>query len=570
VASLRQRLTGRLKNIDGDFADSSAADGKSLERVLALTGGVKDLAAKPEGAGDGQKADDSQPGQQGGGQPDDAGQSAGGAATQTGAREDAPAATPTPGATPNGEGDKIKATGGDGSSSWDGSWNAPSAFSAEQFRQMVRDDLSRFQRVRREMFKAWKDLRSKGDQNQRVALESAVTAYELNLKRKGAGEKGRREHMLILAQWFDERAMNLEYLLSNCQSAVNREEERVREWADAADLALGAKTPDAQRLVGYRYSSAVSGVYDEMSTWRDMCNAALLPAGEPWRPNEGTSLGYFRLIAQWLVSTELLPLALITGLLGFGLLGSACSTFIREHEQRTTKVGAPAAGQQAAAQQQGAAAAAAQRQGAGTQGTKLLVSDLTSVVIRGMSAAIVVFLAVEGGLAIFASEGSEPNPYVLLLTCFVGAVFSESVWKWAREKYLDTLGKSDGTDGDDDQDEDKDKDDETENSPAEEAALKATEAADAADAAAKAAHEASAKAAEAAEAEKVAAAEEARRKTEAAAAPPAAPAQATTEANQQTTTTGPQGPQGEPAPAESGDGSAGAGERKGDKSDAIE
>jgi hypothetical protein len=69
----------------------------------------------------------------------------------------------------------------------------------------------------------------------------------------------------------------------------------------------------------------------------------------------------------------------------------------------------------------------------------LLVSDLTAVVIRGVSAAIVVFLAVEGGLAIFSANGGEPNPYVLLLTCLVAAVFSEHIWSWMEQDLLRRL-----------------------------------------------------------------------------------------------------------------------------------
>jgi hypothetical protein len=90
-------------------------------------------------------------------------------------------------------------------------------------------------------------------------------------------------------------------------------------------------------------------------------------------------------------------------MLGFGLFGSASSSFIRHR----------------AAKQEG-----------------LFVADLIGVVIRGSSAAVVVFLAVEGGLSIFATGSSEPNPYVLLLTCLVAAVFSEKVWDWAQEQLL--------------------------------------------------------------------------------------------------------------------------------------
>jgi hypothetical protein len=78
------------------------------------------------------------------------------------------------------------------------------------------------------------------------------------------------------------------------------------------------------------------------------------------------------------------------------------------------------------------------------EGAGPLVSNLAGVVIRGLSAAIVVFLAVEGGLAIFSSGSGAPNPYVLLLTCLVASVFSEVVWDWAREKLrekLKTTGK---------------------------------------------------------------------------------------------------------------------------------
>lgn len=52
-----------------------------------------------------------------------------------------------------------------------------------------------------------------------------------------------------------------------------------------------------------------------------------------------------------------------------------------------------------------------------------------------MSAAIVVFLAVKGGLAAFAVDAGEPNAYVLFFTCLIGAVFSEDVWAWARKRF---------------------------------------------------------------------------------------------------------------------------------------
>jgi hypothetical protein len=93
-------------------------------------------------------------------------------------------------------------------------------------------------------------------------------------------------------------------------------------------------------------------------------------------------------------------------MLGFGLLGSAVSSFVQEGKTRAA--GGP------------------------------LVSDLPAVLIRGFSAAIVVFLAAEGGLAIISGSGTvDPNPYILMFTCFGAAVFSQTAWDRVREKLED-------------------------------------------------------------------------------------------------------------------------------------
>lgn len=132
----------------------------------------------------------------------------------------------------------------------------------------------------------------------------------------------------------------------------------------------------------------------------------------PDRPELGSYLGPFALVARWLLRTESLALALIVGMIGFGLLGSACSSFVREKSARTDS-------------------------------NQPLVRDLSGVIIRGCSAAVVVFLAAQGGLAIFGSTNTEPNPYVLLLTCLVAAVFSDSVWE-RTQQWFKSVGESKG------------------------------------------------------------------------------------------------------------------------------
>jgi hypothetical protein len=141
---------------------------------------------------------------------------------------------------------------------------------------------------------------------------------------------------------------------------------------------------------------------------REACTFRYSQEEPPSRGSLNNYTGFFAPAISWLLSSESQPIVLIVGMIGFGLLGAACSTFVREVSQRPAK--AP-----------------------GSDGA--LVEDLAGVVIRGVSAAVVVFLAVFGGLAVFASDSQpNPNPYVVLFTCLVGAVFSEIVWNWAQDK----------------------------------------------------------------------------------------------------------------------------------------
>jgi len=128
----------------------------------------------------------------------------------------------------------------------------------------------------------------------------------------------------------------------------------------------------------------------------------------PALPQAGKGLSYFGLIAGWLLNTQSLALALITGMLGFGILGSAVSTFVREQKQGSTG--------------------------------NVIVKDVYGVAIRGVSAAVVVYLTVVGGLSVFASDVEKPNPYALFLTCLIGSVFSDRIWAWAQRYLATTLG----------------------------------------------------------------------------------------------------------------------------------
>ncbi len=87
-------------------------------------------------------------------------------------------------------------------------------------------------------------------------------------------------------------------------------------------------------------------------------------------------------------------------MIGFGLLGATLSRIIRKSEKEEGQ---------------------------------LTGLESFFIVAGGVTAAFVVFL---GSYAMLGDQTSEPNPYVVFVTCLVGAVFSEDIWTWAREKFM--------------------------------------------------------------------------------------------------------------------------------------
>jgi hypothetical protein len=123
----------------------------------------------------------------------------------------------------------------------------------------------------------------------------------------------------------------------------------------------------------------------------------------PPRSGPVETLGPFGAAAAWLLRTESPELALIIGLLGFGFFGALAASFIREF--------------------------------AGTPRNELpAIGFILPALIRGIGAAILVFLLAKGGTAILTRGDASPNAYAIFFACFVAAVFSEDVWSWARSR----------------------------------------------------------------------------------------------------------------------------------------
>ena len=198
--------------------------------------------------------------------------------------------------------------------------------------------------------------------------------------------------------------LKLEGALNTCSTALQDSEKQFREFSQNAIAVLETEVPansseNARASVDQMRATLLSQQSSNAArisrTLRDACETPAIQQTVYTPPEAGSGWGPFGLVARWLLQTKSLPLSLITGMLGFGLLGSAIATFVRGGAQR---------------------------------GQVSLSAEVTSVLVRGLSAAVVVFLAVKGGLAIFSTGDNEPNAYVVFLTCLVGAVFSEDVW----------------------------------------------------------------------------------------------------------------------------------------------
>ncbi|MBE0691359.1 MAG: hypothetical protein IH587_14670 [Anaerolineae bacterium] len=224
------------------------------------------------------------------------------------------------------------------------------------------------------------------------------------------GNRENAEYYLQMVDWYMDHIDTMNYRIMNCSSELRAADAAWGTWADGVTVSLGEAVNDNE------FSSLSLTPPAELA--RNINAACVLPrlANDtlPDRPILGTYWGPLGMLAVWVLETETMPLALIVGMIGFGVLGAAASTLIREKLE---------------AVQRGP-----------VNGDGAVVRDLFGVLIRGISSAVVVFLAAQGGLSILAVEETEPNPYALLLLCLIAAVFSEAVWDWAQKWLGERLG----------------------------------------------------------------------------------------------------------------------------------
>lgn len=173
---------------------------------------------------------------------------------------------------------------------------------------------------------------------------------------------------------------------------------------------------DKDSLISVAYIPSIPTYFDKYEN--DNIDISLNDVNVIASKRDGSDWGFFGWIARFLIKTESLDLVLLIGMLGFGLLGASFSSFQtppppKDENENNGYVSF-----------------------IDTFRTKPIIKDFWNVLARGFSAAILIYLATKGGIAIItANTSADPNGYVLLFLCFIGAVFSEKVWAKAKEKY---------------------------------------------------------------------------------------------------------------------------------------
>ena len=263
-------------------------------------------------------------------------------------------------------------------------------------------------------------LRSEYEQRLRSQLGSAVDRYSLELS-TSLGEKEAAEHFLSLRDWFQGVVENATVSFSNCVRSVEATRTQHVNLVASMDNLKRRFTEDEQltryieELNNRQTGEELRVLENSIRSSERSCafsNGRFIP---PNREDYGTSLGIAGFATGWLLGAENLQVALITGLLGFGLLGALLSLFVRL--QVDGAAGAPAHDRLKSAG----------------------IVDICVVVFVGFGAALVVYLLSYGGLEIVGSgETGDPNPYIVFAAAFSGATLCITICERAKKLISDS------------------------------------------------------------------------------------------------------------------------------------
>ena len=257
--------------------------------------------------------------------------------------------------------------------------------------------------ARADLYRTVLRLRNDAEFTKTRLLERAAQLYRSEVGNSGSGDDA-REFFNRMLRWYYEQASNVDRNYDGCVSEIAGYESELTslasQWAKKlAESTISGEEPDPPSLgipVGVFKACSRAAVQQD-------------PRDAPPTLASSTSNGW-GLLAYTLGSAfKRLDVVLIMGMLALGVLGASASQMIRAEP--------------------------------GARTDTLLSGDMAGVLVRGVTATLVVYLGVSCGLIVFATGDTKANPYALLLACFVASVFSESVWAWARDLVGEKLSR---------------------------------------------------------------------------------------------------------------------------------
>ncbi len=280
-----------------------------------------------------------------------------------------------------------------------------------QLLTQVKSFLQGYDHQRCDQLAAYRAMRSEVLKSEQTEAGKVKSQVDSNFGLRLIGRE-RASYTYNLQADYEDYVSRMHADLNGCKSAIARDSPIFSDYSHYIEFYLRtAVTDPTATVLPFQFGSYASSAADHAS----LCQ--IDPIGRYRRSQApAPQLGVFSFLFGWLENSDSLALAIICGMLGVGLVGCIVSSFLR---------------------QQAATAAAGATQQAQTPAVGApWIPDIFRVIVLSFTAAIVVYLAIEGGLNIFSTENNQANPYVLLFSCLIGAVFSQNVWDAAHDKLL--------------------------------------------------------------------------------------------------------------------------------------
>jgi hypothetical protein len=283
--------------------------------------------------------------------------------------------------------------------------DAPASPTKPFMKRIIEGELDDLNRMRGQLQGRWTGLRTAAQGAQLEKVQTASNNFQATLD-KNLGKRHTDRYYYDLLNWFSGTMGRVQSVLSRCQSGATQ-------FIGTSSQLLGKLYSNLEQTET-DFNPVFRDYYSQRENlWRlqtdilgESCVSLDLPQA-PTPPTIAAGLGDLGTWTKWLIDTERMPVVIIVGLVGFSLLGATVSRAVRVQTDDRPRAA-------------------------------FTLDDLLTVIAGGTTAAVVVFLAAYGGLAVLGNSSGDPNPYIVFATCLIAAVYSEDVWTWARRRLLAT------------------------------------------------------------------------------------------------------------------------------------